>query len=157
MNREIKRGRKTLEEPYIYSRYANEYVNGFSKKKAAVVLGITFPDAERLHNIPEVKKEIDSAVEEINKRNNLNQDLVIGRLLIESDIDDERTTPGGRVKALELLSRHLGMLKTVVTGEDGGPIKLEHSIVHQESTDYNLVREKLRLVHNGKRQDTEAE
>jgi len=62
--------------------------------------------------------------------------------VIKEDAGGEKTTVYDKVKfkmhdkirALEILARHLGMLveRHEVTGEDGGPIKIEYVLVKKK-------------------------
>jgi hypothetical protein len=59
---------------------------------------------------------------------------VIKRLVKEALGQGDDTKSSSRVKALELLGKHLGLLKDKLelTGKDGGPIKTEELLSDEE-------------------------
>ena len=67
-------------------------------------------------------------------RTEITQDFVLNRLQIEALGDGEDTTSAARIKALELLSKHLGMFtekhEVEHSGEVGLPVPFEIVIVN---------------------------
>ena len=94
-------------------QFCREYLIDMNAAAAARRAGYSERTSEQqgsrlLRNV-EVEAEIRRLVDERAKRVELDADLVVQRLLWESDPDNKDTTPASRVNALGLLGRHLSM------------------------------------------------
>jgi phage terminase small subunit len=84
----------------------------------------------RLLKTVKIQKAIVAAQARLAVRTELTQDYVIGRLCIEAETTGKFSSPQARVKAVELLGRHLGMF----------PLEHKHSGLLQLEMVETLVR-----------------
>jgi hypothetical protein len=96
-------------------RFAAEYIIDLNATRAYKRAGYTAKghcatkNASELVTKPDVQAEIARLKAERAARVTVTQDFVIGRLLIESQHEGEGSSHAARVRAVELLGKHLGM------------------------------------------------
>lgn len=112
-------------EQYLLTLNATQAAkrSGYSERRAAEL-------GYQLLRKATVQAAIAAAQQERSKRTEVSADFVIAKLVEEVNRPDDRTSPAARVKALELLARHLGMLvdrhEHQHAGDPGFPI--HHSL-----------------------------
>jgi hypothetical protein len=84
----------------------SSYTAAGYKAKNANVAAVS---AYRLLRNPKIRAAIDAALAERSQRNHLTQDFVLASLIREANAHGPGTSHSARVRALELLGRHLGM------------------------------------------------
>lgn len=94
-------------------RFVQEYLVDLNATQAAIRAGYSEPSAyaigvENLRK-PQIQALIKEAQQERAVRSGLTQDYVLARLQVEAEFSDKGSSPGARVKALELIGKHLGM------------------------------------------------
>jgi len=109
--------------------FITEYQKDLNGTQAAIRAGYSEHSAEsvakQLLRRKPVLDAVSKAMEDKAKRNKLSATWIIKRLIREAVGKGPDTTAASRVKALELLAKHIGMLKEKIelTGRDGGPIE----------------------------------
>ncbi len=112
------------------AQFCREYLIDLSATHAAVRAGYSKKTANRigpkLLNKPAVAAEVERLKAAREERTDLSADWVIRRLQQEAQGLGRTSSHSARVRALELLGKHLGLFKDKleVTGKDGGPIQL---------------------------------
>ncbi len=94
-------------------RFVGEYLIDLNATKAAERAGYKHPNVQgsQLLGMPAVRSRVSLAIEKRNKRMRADADWVIQHLETEATNLDNAASV--RVKALELLGRHLGVFSTV--------------------------------------------
>lgn len=148
---ELLRKRLTVRQ----TRFCEEYVIDFNAKAAAIRAGYATKWADRQAHLLMLKPEIRAYIDHLSmsktaKIVSVDPDYVLQR--ITAVIDKEGTKDGDVLRGLELLARHLGMLrdKTEISGPDGGAIEMEQR-VKQESAAVidalkSMSKKKLKVV-----------
>lgn len=119
-------------------RFCEEYVLDFNGAAAAIRAGYSpaYPDrqAHLLIKNPKISAYIDHLTRSKEaKIMSINPEYVIQK--VTEIIHKEDARDGDKLRALELLARHLGMFieRTEVTGKDGGAIAIEQRKVEEEA------------------------
>ena len=89
--------------------FVDEYLTHLDVARAALKCGFSPETGRRLLNRVYVRAAIKKRLEERKKRLKLSEEYVIDRLIREVEKEHGDTHASARVRALELLGRHLGM------------------------------------------------
>lgn len=110
--------------------------------------GAAETNAARLLKKPEVAAAIEAANAEAAKRRGITADWVMVKLKAEATRMGKGATHAGRIRALELIGKRLGMFKdqVEVTGADAGPIEWTEIIVHSREEAAEILK---RLPNSG--------
>jgi hypothetical protein len=83
-------------------------------------------NSARLINTPKIAAVIASARQRQQTRTGLTADWVLNKLLEEAQFTGNGSSQSARIRATELLGKHLGLFKEQVelTGRDGGPVRI---------------------------------
>jgi hypothetical protein len=121
--------------------FCEEYVVDFIGKAAAIRAGYAIDYADRQASLLKKNAGVAAYIDYLStskeaKVVSLDPDYVIQR--ITAIINKEGTRDGDKLRGLELLARHLGMLrdKTEISGPDGGAIEVEQRRVEEEAEDF---------------------
>jgi len=110
-------------------KFVLEYLKDLNGTQAAIRAGYSAESANeygyRLLQKKSVLDAVSNAMADQAKRTRLSATWIVKRLIREAVGKGPDTTAASRVKALELLAKHIGMLKEKIelTGRDGGPIE----------------------------------
>jgi phage terminase small subunit len=124
--------------------FAREYIKDYNGAAAAVRAGYSpnFVDRQAynlLHNkgIALLVDELQMSKED--KIFSVNPEYVIKEVL--AVVTKETVRDGDKLRALELLARHLGMFvdRTEISGPDGGAIELENRKIEEEASDFTSL------------------
>jgi phage terminase small subunit len=100
------------------AKFVNEYLIDLNATQAAIRAGYSEKTAAEMGyenlNKPQIAEAIAKAQGKVAERAELSQDWVVSRLRAEAERMDEDATQGGRVRALELLGKHIGMFSDTV-------------------------------------------
>lgn len=141
--------------------FAYEYVVDFNSTAAAVRAGYATANAAQqgylLLRHKGVRRLIDhlSASKEA-KMVSINPDYVVQQ--ITAVIHKEGVRDGDKLRALELLARHLGMFieRTEISGKDGEAIRIEQQKTKEEADDFiNTIRRMAAKANPGDKTDVE--
>lgn len=111
-------------------KFVNEYLLDLNATKAALRAGYSERTARaqgaRLLTKVDIQRAIEEAQAERAQRVQITADWVLTRLREESQERGEGASHSARVKALELLGKHLALFvdRHQHTGADGGPIQI---------------------------------
>lgn len=127
-------------------RFCEEYVLDFNATAAAIRAGYATKWADRQAHLLMKNEGVAFLIDELSRSKeakimSIDPDYVLQR--ITAIINKEGARDGDKLRGLELLARHLGMLtdKTEITGKDGEAIRIEQQRVNQESENFlNLVK-----------------
>lgn len=118
----------------MQKRFVQEFVKDFNATQAAIRAGYSPASAKfyasKLQNDPRIKKaisELTDATQTIAQAKlNINVERVLRELSKVAFSDDTRIATKDKLKALELLGKHLGMFKEKheISGQGGGPIEI---------------------------------
>lgn len=140
-------------------RFVQEYLIDFKAKDAAIRAGYSRgPDgrsaeqyASQLLKLPQVKLAVEAGQAKTRKKGQISIAWVLKRLIHESKTAEK---DAARVKALELVGKHLGMFaeKLELTGKNGGPIEVadmsEEERMKRVVVLFQRVQER-QIVHRG--------
>lgn len=138
-------------------RFAEEYVFDFNATAAAVRAGYSVRGASKSGYLLLQNEGVRAYVDYLSKNKTTNITVVDPNYVIQKVTDiigKQDTNDGNRLRALELLARHLGMFvdRTEITGKDGGPIETQR--IEEEAKAFNdtlrLLREKAELARSEK-------
>lgn len=130
-------------------RFAEEYVFDFVGSKAAVRAGYSPHSAGRQAYVLLQHEGVRAYVDHLTRNKATNVVSVSPEYVIQKVTDilgKQDTSDSNKLRALELLARHLGMFidRTEITGKDGGPIETQR--IEEEAKAFNdtlrLLREK---------------
>ena len=131
---ELLRTRLTVRQ----TRFCEEYVIDFNAKAAAIRAGYATKWADRQAHLLMLKDEIRAYIDHLSQSKeakivSVDPDYVLQR--ITKVIDKEGTKDGDILRGLELLARHLGMLRdrTEISGPDGEAIRMEQRIKEESA------------------------
>lgn len=131
---ELLRKRLTVRQ----TRFCEEYVIDFNAKAAAIRAGYATKWADRQAHLLMLKDEIRAYIDHLSQSKeakivSVDPDYVLQR--ITKVIDKEGTKDGDILRGLELLARHLGMLRdrTEISGPDGEAIRMEQRIKEESA------------------------
>lgn len=140
--------------------FAEEYVVDFNQTAAAIRAGYSPSYADRQAHILTRHEGVAAYIDYLSQSKEakitaIDPDYVIAQ--VTQIISKENTKDGDKLRALELLARHLGMFidRTEITGKDGGAIQTEE--VRQEANDFarqikSMIEKKdLKVVEGGKK------
>lgn len=117
-------------------RFVEEYLLNANATRAAIRAGYSETSARssasRLLAVPSVARAIETGQEALFQSIRVKQDDVIHRLLRQADYDGEGSTHQARVKALEILGKHLGMFGDHPASE--GPARITLVIKEPDET-----------------------
>ncbi len=126
-------------------RFVDEYLTDLNATQAAVRAGYSERTAyaigkENIHK-PLIQAAIQAAMQTRSERTQIDQNYVVSRLKEEAERMDGGS-PGARVRALELLGKHLGLFvdRHEVSGRDGAPIQMQTTSEVVIRTDYATLR-----------------
>lgn len=120
------------------ARFVEEYLKDSNATQAAIRAGYSSKSAEKLGHdllkLPQVSQKLKEENGKRARKSKISSTWVIKRLVKEALGQGRDTKSSSRVKALELLGKHLGILreKLELTGKDGGPIKTEETTMTDE-------------------------
>lgn len=124
--------------------FCREYIKDFNASAAAVRAGYSGNHVEQQASLllknPGVAMLIDDLqMTKEDKIISVNPEYVIKEVV--SVVTKEGVRDGDKLRALELLARHLGMLtdKTEITGKDGGAIAVEQRRIEEEASDFTSL------------------
>lgn len=109
-------------------RFVEEYLVDLNATQAAIRAGYSKKTATKIasENLtkPDVQKAVQKAMGRLSKRAEITQDEVIGELKKvamkeASDLSESELKYGNKIKALELLGKHLGMFERQENKEEG--------------------------------------
>lgn len=109
--------------------FVQEYLVSLNATEAAVKAGYKEKTAAqqgyKLLKMPKVSAAIQSSIAARSKRTEVDQDFVIQQLKTiaegsAADYQDSKLKYANKIRALELLGKHLGMFNGTGAGEDGG-------------------------------------
>lgn len=89
--------------------FVEEYLFDLNAKRAARRAGYAPATAARLLRKPHIRAAIKRRMDERKERLKLSEEYVINRLIKEAEYEGEAGNATARVRALELLGKHLGM------------------------------------------------
>lgn len=122
-------------------RYAEEFVVDFNKAQAALRAGYAAKDIDKQAYIVSHHKGVMKYIDHLSatkasKIVSVNPDYVLRE--ITEVISKPGVRDGDKLRALELLARHLGMFieRTEITGKDGEAIRIEQQKVKEEADDF---------------------
>lgn len=132
-------------------RFAEEYVIDFNGSAAAIRAGYAVTYSDRQAHLLLKHDAVRAYIDELtrtkeNKITSVNPDYVLQR--ITAIINKEEAKDGDKLRGLELLARHLGMLtdKTEITGKDGGPLSIEQAQrIEEEAQSFTNALEAMKL------------
>ena len=105
--------------------FVAEYLIDLNATQAAIRAGYSphtaNPQASRLLSKVTIQDAVHEGFITRSLRTNVNQDFVLERLKVESHGDGEDTTSAARIRATELIGKHLGMFTDKVQVENVGP------------------------------------
>ncbi len=109
-------------------RFVMEYLHDLNATKAATKAGYKHPQVQgsQLLAIPAIAHRIESEIKERNSRLKLSADWVVERLRKEAL--NESNGGAVRVKALELLGRHVGLFRGEVDHSTDGNTFIFHEV-----------------------------
>lgn len=120
-------------------RFAEEYIVDFNATAAAIRAGYATTYADRQGHLLTKHEGIAAYIDMLTastaaKAVAIDPDYVLQE--VTKIITKEGTRDGDKLRALELIARHLGMFvdRTEITGKDGGAIQTEE--IRQESEDF---------------------
>ena len=92
--------------------FVHEYLKDLNATRAARDAGFAHPNVQgsQLLNKPHIKKHLNKAILERSERLKLDADWVVCRL--EEEARDRNNSAAVRVRALELLGKHLGIFSS---------------------------------------------
>ncbi len=112
--------------------FVQYYIVSLNATQAAVEAGYSSKYANRqgaqLLARPKIQAAIQKAMKERIARVEVDQDYVIQRLKTEAELEGEGASHGARIKALELLGKHLGMFTDRVQMELSGDVNLRAEV-----------------------------
>lgn len=112
-------------------RFVEEYLIDLNATQAAIRAGYSKKTAKaqgsRLLTHVDVVAAVTSAQKARTARTEVNQDYVVTGLVAEAELKGEGSSSPARIRALELLGKHVGMFteKHEHSGPNGGPIPFE--------------------------------
>lgn len=114
--------------------FVQEYLIDLNATQAATRAGYSTKTAysigDELLRKPEIRQAIEAATAERQGRTQVDQDMVIEELAAVAFADvDEPVKMGEKLKALELLGKHVGMFTDRIehSGPKGGPIQVDNT------------------------------
>ncbi len=138
-------------------RFCEEYIKLQCAAKAAKAAGYSPKTAKNIgsQNLAKlhIKSHIAKLQSALSKTTKLDSEWVLKRL--EKEADSALNTARDRIRATELIAKHLGMFteKHEHTGKDGGPIEtteVPHESIHDQIEGYaDLFRRGVRPGSNG--------
>ncbi len=115
-------------------RFVDEYLIDLNGAAAARRAGYSERTARQVaaENLtkPVIMAAITEAQQKLSQRTELTQDWVLTQLRTEARESGEGSSHGARVRALELLGKHLGMFPTKIEVESKGTLRVKKVIVH---------------------------
>lgn len=140
-------------------RFAEEYVVDHNGTAAAVRAGYATQYADRQAHLLMKHKGVSALIDHLtaskaSKIMSIDPDYVISK--VTEIIMKDTAKDGDKLRALELLARHLGMFveRTEITGKDGGAIQMQE--IQQEADDFanqikQMAAKKLSVISGGKK------
>lgn len=140
-------------------RFCEEYIIDYEGKAAAIRAGYSPKWADRqAHLLLKYNPVIADYIDHLSKSKELkilsvNPDYVIQR--VTEIVNKEGAKDGDKLRGLELLARHLGMLRdrTEISGPDGGPIQQQK--IEEDLASFGQMIRNVR--RNQKAQESEPE
>lgn len=108
--------------------FVEEYLVDLNATAAAIRAGYASKSARKvgsnLLTLPHIQAAIQEAMAERRERVEVTQDYVLARLKAEAELKGKGASHVGRIRALELLGKHLGMFteKREISGPNGTPL-----------------------------------
>lgn len=129
---------KDLNATSAYKRAGYSYKNESTAATAAWIL---------LRNL-KVNRVIAKLQAKVCERKQLTAEMVLDRIMREADLEEPLGTSTTRLKALEMLCRHLGLFmdKVTVSGDAANPIQVNHSVLGVITSDDDRRTRLARLV-----------
>ena len=131
--------------------FVNEYLIDLNATQAAIRAGYSQRRAQeigyQLLHKPTVAEAIQKALAERSERVKLDADWVVCRLREEAEFTGEGSSHSGRVRALELLGKHLGLfpLRGNLSLSLDGPVDVQHaSLLEGRRVARRLILEEIR-------------
>ena len=106
-------------------RFVGHYLVSLNATQAAIEAGYSsktaYSQGQRLLKNVDIANALSTSETQRAERTRITQDFVVQRLEIESRGEGEDTTSTARIRATELLGKHLGMFTDKVQVEQTGP------------------------------------
>jgi phage terminase small subunit len=122
-------------------RFAEEYVVDFNGAAAVIRAGYSPSNADRQAYILKHHKGVAYLIDHLQRSKeakiiSISPDYVIQK--VTEIITKEGARDGDKLRALELLARHLGMFidRTEITGKDGDAIRIQNEQIESEAADF---------------------
>ena len=131
--------------------FLQEYMVDYNASRAILKAGYKTKNPNRLGtdllNHPLIQKELSERTKERRERMELTVDYVVNKLVSIVE-ETEAGNPNAALRGLELLAKHLGMLKekTEISGPNGGAIEYEQKVKEDAA---NLESAIARLAERG--------
>lgn len=117
-------------------RFVQEYLIDLNATQAAIRAGYSVKSADKIGSQLLGKAGVSQAIEAAQtrrkERTELTQDWVVERLRAEADDHSEDATHSARIRALELLGKHLGMFVDRVEVKQTARLVIEEEIVERD-------------------------
>lgn len=114
-------------------RFVEEYLISLNATEAAIRAGYkpkwAASNTDKITNNYEVAAAIKAGLEKKRDECAVTAQWVVKRLKEESELKGEDATHGGRVKALELLGKHIAMFTDKVEVKDTTPTEVEEEVL----------------------------
>jgi phage terminase small subunit len=130
--------------------FCYEYVVDYNATKAAIRAGYAARNAHQAASLVQMNRGVQFLIDHLSRSKeakiiSIDPDYVLSR--VTQIINAEGAKDSDKLRGLELLARHLGMLtdRTEITGKDGEAIQLEHKQKIEEEADaFTMMLEQLR-------------
>ena len=138
---ELLRKRLTVRQ----ARFCDEYVVDFNATAAAIRAGYATKWADRQAHMLMLKDEVRAYIDHLSQSKeakivSVDPDYVLQRVM--EIVNKEGAKDGDKLRGLELLARHLGMLrdKTEISGPDGGALEIEQRTKEEVASVISTLR-----------------
>lgn len=116
-------------------RFVEEYLVDFNATQAAIRAGYSHKTAGKIgtENLqkPAIQSAIKAAQAQLSKKTELTREMIVAGLRKEAEFYEDGSTHGARVKAWEVLGKHIGMFEQGGSANDDKPQPIKVEIVRQ--------------------------